>query len=366
MRDRWRRRFGLATGLAAARVALAVGPRVALAVGGIAVVADGASAHLTEQELHFLYEVNRARHDPPGWAAEQGLGLRTGGDGQPTTLVGVEPRAPLALNETLVDSAGFKAEEMAASDYCEHQSQVGAPNGLWPNELVRGLGYPLPINVPIPSGGGFYVFADDTNGVESIACGYQIGGGIRDYSQAVNAVTGLIVDAETDTLGHRKHLLAIDEFNTVFTEAGPGYGFDPSSLLLNHWAFHTGVTDPAGQFLTGVAFGDGDGDDLFDPGEGLAGVTVNVGAGQTTTNDAGGWSLAVADGAHAVSCGGGGFAGTASASVSVAGANRQVDCVSGFEGLYVDFVAVWEPPQTLSATLALLVVCVLARRARGA
>jgi hypothetical protein len=52
--------------------------------------------------------------------------------------------------------------------------------------------------------------------------------------------------------------------------------------------------------------------------------------------------------------------------VSVSGANRQVDCVSGFEGLYVDFVAVWEPPQALSATLAVLVVTLLARRGRAA
>ena len=62
----------------------------------------------------------------------------------------------------------------------------------------------------------------------------------------------------------------------------------------------------------------------------------------------------------------GGIAGTGSASVSVSGANRQVDCVSGFDGLFVDFVPVWEPPQALSATLAVLVVAALARRGRAA
>ena len=158
----------------------------------------------------------------------------------------------------------------------------------------------------------------------------------------------------------------MDEFNAIFTEAGAGYGFDAAATFPHDWAFHTGVTDPVGQFLTGVVFDDGDGDDLYDPGEGLAGVAVNVGTEQTATNDAGGWSLAVGDGDHAVSCLGGAFAGTASALVSVSGANRQVDCVSGFDGLFVDFVPVWEPPQALSATLAVLVVAVLARRARGA
>jgi hypothetical protein len=329
--------------------------------GGIALLADVAGAQLTEQELHFLYELNRARSDPPGWAAEQGLGSRTGGDGQPTTLVGIEPRPPLAMNEILVDSSGFKAEEMAAEDYFSHQSQV-APDLFWPNELVRDVfGYPLPAQVPAP-GGGFFLFDDDFNSLESIACGY--GPGTQNLTLAIHALTLLIVDANVPSLGHRTHLLATNEFNSIFTEAGAGYGNDNAASCRNYWAFHTGVTDPAGQFLTGVAFDDGDGDDLFDPGEGLAGVTVDVGGAQTSTNDAGGWSLPVADGTHAVSCQGGGFTGTGSAPVPVSGANRQVDCVSGFDGLYVDFVAVWEPPLSLGATLAVLVVALLARRGR--
>jgi hypothetical protein len=352
--NRWRRVF---SGRAAARAC------AALAAAGLALLADAAGAHLTEQELHFLYELNRARSDPPGWAAEQGLGSRTGGDGQPTTLVGVEPRPPLAMNETLVDSSGFKAEEMAAANYFAHQSQV-APNFYHPNELVRNVfGYPLPFQVPAP-GGGFFLFSDDFNSVESIACGY--GPGTQNLTQAIHALTLLIVDAGVPSLGHRTHLLATNEFNTIFSEAGAGYGNNNAANCRNYWAFHTGVTDPAGQFLTGVAFDDGDGDDLFDPGEGLAGVTVSVGATQTTTNDAGGWSLPADDGLHAVSCQGGGFAGTGSANVAVSGANRQVDCVSGFDGLYVDFVAVWEPPRTLSAALAGLAVVLLARRRRAA
>jgi hypothetical protein len=338
--------------------------RAALAAGGIALLASSAGAQLTEQELHFLYELNRARNDPPGWAVEQGLGSRTGGDGQPTTLVGVEPRPPLAMNEDLVGSSGFKAEEMAAANYFAHQSQVGAPNGLWPNELVRNVfGYPLPAQVPAP-GGGFFLFSDDFNSVESIACGY--GPGTQNLTLAIHALTLLIVDAGVPSLGHRTHLLATNEFNSIFTEAGAGYGNNNAANCRNYWAFHTGVTDPAGQFLTGVAFDDGDGDDLFDPGEGLAGVTVNVGAEQTVTNDAGAWSLAVDDGTHAVSCQGGGFGGTGSAPVPVSGANRQVDCVSGFDGLYVDFVAVWEPPQALSGVVAVFLVAALARRSRGA
>src|SRR5262249_22249090 len=144
--------------------------------------------------LHFLYEVNRARHDPPAWAAEYGLGAQTGGDGQPVTLVGVEPRPPVALNTTLVDSSRFKAQEMATNDYFGHQSQVGPPF-YWPNELVRTVfGYPLATQVPDPLGGAFfYTLPDDSNQIESISAGF--GPGQNDQTQAINAVIGLIVDA---------------------------------------------------------------------------------------------------------------------------------------------------------------------------
>jgi hypothetical protein len=332
-----------------------------LVAGAVVLAPRGAAAQLSQQELHFLYELNRARHDPPAWAAEQGLGARTGGDGQPTTLVGVAPRPPLALNGVLVDSSGFKAEEMAANDYFAHQSAVG-PAFLWPNELVRNVfGYPLPAMVPAP-GGGFFVLPDDFNSLESLACGF--GSGTSNLALAIHALTLLVVDAGVPSLGHRRHLLATDDFNSIFTEAGVGYGSDLAASCRNYWAFQTGVTDPPGRFLTGVAFQDGDGDDLFDPGEGLAGVTVSVGAAQTATDEAGGWSLEVAEGTHGVSCVGGGFAGTASALVPVSGASRQVDCVSGFDGLFVDFVAVWEPPRTLSAALALAAASLLARHSR--
>lgn len=156
------------------------GTRVRCAVTRIllgAVVALGSSmaavavraADPTAQELHFLYEVNRARHDPPAWAIEYGLGSLTGGDGLPVTLIGVEPRPPLALNTTLVASSRFKAEEQAANDYFAHKSAVG-PTFYWPNELVRNVfGYPLAATVPDPCIPSCYVLGDDSNQVESLA-----------------------------------------------------------------------------------------------------------------------------------------------------------------------------------------------------
>jgi hypothetical protein len=50
--------------------------RSSVALAGCLLAAGAAapaSAQPTAQELHFLYEVNRARHDPVSWAAERGV-----------------------------------------------------------------------------------------------------------------------------------------------------------------------------------------------------------------------------------------------------------------------------------------------------
>jgi hypothetical protein len=351
--------------LAARRLAapgLGIGSAVLALLAALAgPAAEARAADPSAQEMHFVYEVNRARHDPPAWAAEYGLGSVVGGDGLPVSLVGVEPRPPLALAPLLVDSASFKGEEMAANDYFSHQSQV-APDFLWPNELARAFGYPLPQQVPVP-GGGFYLLVDDSNQIESLACGY--GPGAFDYGQALNAVIGLIVDEGVPNLGHRVHLLAMDEFNALFVEAGAGLGSNAASQCRNYWAFHTGIRAEVVAFLTGVAYDDANANQRYDPGEGLAGVSVDAGGAETRTNAAGGYALAVPGGSHTVSCSGGGFVGLASAQVDVLGFNRAVDCLSG-EGVQVDFEPAPEPGGVACAlTAALALARLRRRRARG-
>jgi hypothetical protein len=340
--------------------------RVVLAalLGVTATAPVARAADPTAQELQFLYEVNRARSDPPAWAAEYGLGSVNGGDGQPTTLVGVSPRPPLALNTTLVDSSRFKGQELATNNYFGHQSQVG-PNFYWPNELVRNVfGYPLADEVPVPGNpGAFYTLVDDSNQVESLAAGY--GPGVQDYTKGVNAVIGLIVDSGVGSLGHRKHLLAMTEFNTFFVEAGAGYGVNASATYRNYWAFHTGVREAIQSYLTGVVFADANTNSIYDPGEGLAGVTVQAGAASTTTGASGGYSLLITGGTHDVTCSGGAFAGTAAAQVTVIGYNREVDCISGQTEAWVDFVQVPEPGAGALGLAAGGVLVVVRRRRNG-
>ncbi len=328
---------------------------IAVAFAALATPVGAGAAEPTPQEQLFVYEVNRARSDPPAWAIEMGIDDTIGGDGNPADLVEVVPQPPLAINELLVDSSRLHAEEMAANNYFAHQSVV---TGKWPNLLAREAGYPLPMLIPA-MGGGNFLLPDDSNQIEAIAAGF--GQGSMDLSDPVKAVAGLIVDPGTPSLGHRVQLLAMNEFNRNFREAAAGYGFNQAAMFRNYWAFHTGVENTSDTFLTGVVFDDANDNSLYDAGEGLGGVTVGVGGGNVTTNGAGGWAMLVNSGTHQVSCSGGAFSGTSQVEVTVMGANREVDCVSGMAGAYVDFVAVPEPSAMLASLVALALLGSLVR-----
>ncbi len=314
----------------------------------------------TDQEQYFVWELNRARNDPEAWALEFGLDSRIGGDGLPTDLVGVDPQPPLAVNELLIDSAVFHSEEMAINDYFAHQSAV---TGDWPNLMARDTDYPLPTSVP-RDGGGSFLLPDDSNQIESIACGFGAPGGDSDFSLAIKALIALIVDVGVPSLGHRTHLLGIGEFPRNFVEVGTGFATS-SAGCRNYWSIHTGLKAVVETFLTGVVYADTNIDGLFNPGEGLGGVDVSIDGMSVVTNAAGGWAMAVADGTRTVGCSGGAFQGSPSVSVVVAGANREVDCVSGVDGAYVDFLLVPEPGAWLLMLSALATLCLLGRsRAR--
>lgn len=296
-------------------------------LGTLALALASAPVHAAEPspiELHFVWSLNRARHDPSSWAEEHGLVERIGGDGTPTTLDDVPPRAPLALNAALVTSATDHAVELATYGVFAHQSAV---DGRWPNEMVRDAGYPLPLEIPTEDG-YYWEIPDEANHVESITGG---------YADAVTAINELVVDEGIEGAGHRIHLLGSNPFYATHREIGAGFAHSDTAEYRDYWAIHTGISDIADRFLTGVVYDDLDANGLFDPGEGIAGVDVEVDGDHYTTDAAGGWSARVVEGIHHVVCSGPGFSSRASGDVAVGADNREVDCVSGLPDLYVDF-----------------------------
>ncbi len=328
---------------------------------GVAPIAAAVPPDATSVE--FLWQLNLARSDPAAWGADNGLG---------TLLDAIAPMPPLARNETLVASAQAKAQEFVDYDYFDHQSPVtGSPNQL----IVGVFLYPLAGNTGFFFGPGCspcsYGSFGNT-GVESLASSFGPDGGL--FSTARNAVWGLLGEI-CDTLGtpgscgtvsHRNHLLGAAALTAPMIEAGAAHVVEPETGSTTHyWVLHTGF--PAGnvasmpQILTGVVYADGDGDERYDAGEGLGGVTIQANALSTTSNPGGDWSLPVANGSYDVSCAGGAFVGTATAvGVAVADANREVDCRSGVAQPTVDFAP--EPAQLCAGLAAHAALMALARR----
>ena len=218
---------------------------------------------VTAEEQQFVYLLNLARHDPVAYQREAGLAV---------DLSGIAPRPPLAVNDRLMRSASVRSDEMAEHDYFGHQSPV---TGDWPNKVARDQGYAL------PSG-----WSDDTNYIESIAAGDW-------YDQAAAPFNALIVDQGLPTAAHRRHLLGVDAFYAENREIGVGYATNPASTYSRYWTVHIARQESADVFLTGVVFADGNGNGRYDAGEGLPEVTVQAAGRVATTNEAGGFSLAV-------------------------------------------------------------------------
>jgi len=284
--------------------------RIVLGIVAVFFIFSGAevlavSTEPTDAEQYFIYILNRARSDPQTYEDE--VGLPNG------ELDGVAARPPLALSKMLVTSSRFHSDEMATNDYFAHQSAV---TGDWPNKMALDAGYSHP-------------WTPTDNYIESIAGG---------YSTPDAALKALIWDVGVPSLGHRKHLLAIDAFFQAHREVGVGYAYNAGATYWYYWSIHTGYVNASDLFVTGVVYNDANSNSRYDIGEGLGGVTVDAGAaGSTITGAAGGWSIAVTDGSHTVTCSGGSFSGTGTASVTVAGTNKAVDFISGRANGILDF-----------------------------
>lgn len=186
-----------------------------------------------------------------------------------------------------------------------------------------------------------------------------------DHSDPSVTLRELIVDEGVAGPGHRKHLLGIGAW-AARIEIGAGL-YSASTYCGNYWAIHTANESESKTFLTGVVYDDGNGNDLYDQGEGLGCFTIMADLLSATSNARGGWSLEVGSGTYAFSCSGGSFSGTASERIYVNGDDREVDCISGDSVPIVDFglIPAPEPSGLLLPGFSLASLAALARARRG-
>jgi hypothetical protein len=225
-------------------------------------------------EQLFLERLNDARANPAAYGASIGLDLS-----------GEAPAPPLAFNTQLIQAARLHSLDMFNRHYFDHAT----PDGLGPLQRIKAAGFP-----PVTS-------------AESISEGFP---------GVASALQTLIIDAGIPTLGHRRHLLALDAYFRKQNQVGigifatgpddpflftPGVGVpvnDPAEIFASYfYTIDTASTRRPQTFLTGAVFRDANGNGKYDLDEGLAGVTITVaGVGSVRDFDSGGYTVALRHG----------------------------------------------------------------------
>lgn len=148
-------------------------------------------AILDKPEEKKAFELlNKIRENPGSYNKRFGVNLNS-----------VKPKPDLKWNDTLTKAAEAKALDMATRHYFNHVN----PDGYGMNYYINKAGYELDA----------YMLTDKkANFFESIDAGADSG---------TNAIKDLIIDKETPGLGHRVHLLGMNDFYANLTDIGIGF-----------------------------------------------------------------------------------------------------------------------------------------------
>ncbi|HXE55900.1 MAG TPA: CAP domain-containing protein, partial [Tepidisphaeraceae bacterium] len=268
--------------------------------------AQTSGAFPTAQEQYMLELINRARANPSGEAALDGINLN---DGLPPGTIPTTTVQPLAFNPALTQAAEQHSQWMLANQTVSHNEGT-----VDPATRMQNAGY---------------VFNSPSGSAENLAFDARTGVLVPNPT-IVQEEQNLFVDSSDPNRSHRLNLL-----NPNFTDVGLGistgpYGQFNAMYATQDFAYSAG----SGPYLTGVVFNDSRiHDNFYTPGEGLGGVTITAtrvsdGATfSTTTWAAGGYTLAVPAGTYAVTASGTG----------IASAITQQNVVIGTQNVEQDF-----------------------------
>ncbi|MFN0220044.1 MAG: CAP domain-containing protein [Hyphomicrobium sp.] len=258
-------------------------------------------AAYTAYEQLLLELVNRARMDPLGEAARNGISLN---QGLSSGAISSTPKQPLAPNNAIVDAARAHSQFMIDNDKFAH-TNIG--DGT-PTSRMQAAGYALT---------GSWMTG------ENIAW--------KGTTGTVNmlAYTLALHDNLFKSPGHRANILR-DEFRELGTGVVAGLYTMGSTTYNAVMATENFGLSGSKYFVSGVAINDADGDNFYDIGEAHGGVVVSVTTagvsdGEDITEEAGGYGVAVNAGTHVVTFSGGGLAGPVTAVVVGGAANVKVD-----------------------------------------
>ena len=257
------------------------------------------SGNPTPDEQLVLEYINRARANPIAEGQRLGIDIHEGlVDPNGPELVG--PRPPLAMNPALLAIANGHSEDMYNNNYFSHTD----PNGTTAFQRMTNAGYN-------------YVSAG-----ENMAAGTDM--------TATQLEDFMMVDSGTPGRPHRVNLLDIFPFPPpAYEEVGVGYYSGSASNSYGN-AFITedfGTAANAGPFLLGVVYDDANGNNFYDIGEGISGVTVTPSSGNyyAISSASGGYAFPIGtSGTITVTASGNGF-GPITKTITLTGFNIELD-----------------------------------------
>ncbi len=293
----------------------------------------------TAAEQVVLESINRARSNPTAEGARlsasavsanpalvAGLPGVTGIPGgditegliSPNNVVGVRP--PLAMNKILLGTARAHNTDMYNNNIFQHNSS----GGVTPGDRMQAAGYTW------KTSGGM--------SGENIAEAGSPGGGLVANADQLENI--LMIDGSVAGRGHRVNLLDTHAA-PYFREIGIGYLHNDiqtaSPLFMTDLVTEDfGTLDSApGPFLLGVIYNDANSNNIYDPGEGISNITINILSGGTLQSQfavsatAGGYVVPITglSGTLTVQISGGSLASAFSTDIGLSGENVKVDFI---------------------------------------
>jgi N-acetylneuraminic acid mutarotase len=241
----------------------------------------------TVQDQLFLEQLNDARANPRAYGASISFPLGN-----------VPPAQPLAFHPLLIKAATLDAQDMNNRGFFSHVN----PNGLGPSQRVRSTGF------------------------HARQVGEAIAGGAIGTTE--NTLAGFIIDYGNPNGGHRRLLLAIDNAAKAQNQVGIGVLQNGTGPLHDYTVVDTALGNDSRPFITGVVYNDGNGNNHYDAGEGLSGVTIKVsGVGSFAAWATGGYSIQVRPGTYTVTASGGRLAHPVTARVTVGHTNVRLNFI---------------------------------------
>lgn len=257
----------------------------------------------TNAEQLVLQLMNRARANPAAEAARVGINLN---QGLPAGTITPLNKPPLAFNRMLIAAARAHSQWMLDTDVVGHTGINGTSEGV----RMEDAGYRF---------SGLWGFGENISWVGEDALLAPENTVARQHNDLVKSVE------------HRKNLMD-PAFREIGLGARPGLftlqGKQWNSVMLTEDFAYSDRTATA--FITGVVYRDSNGNDFYDPGEGVPGVQVIL-QGQTSwtgrTSSSGGYSFpcTVAAGPLTIEFSGGTLASRQVVTALATGQNVQVD-----------------------------------------